>query len=222
MKTHIVFGGWAVDPELIPSPTEDFDDDGDDCVDYIDVNYIMPKLFDSHNKLRSDWPEIVMSECSRELEDGNAMESVLGWSAGAMFAYAAARICRPKELALWSATPCFCRKDDFRFGTRPEVLDQMISALHKDREAVLQSFYEKCGLEYDPDLVPPYETDALVCGLEFLKQADLRPLAPLSAKTAFLHGSDDEIVPVSAGKYFCEQVKGDFIEVDGGHSLFLY
>jgi esterase/lipase len=222
MKNIVIFGGWAVSPELIPFPSSD-DYDDEEGVDYIDVNYIMPKLFDPHKKLKDDWPEIVMSECRRGLTDGNSMESVLGWSTGAMFAYAVARICNPKELTLWSATPCFCRKGDFSFGAHPSVLDQMIRALEKDREAVLQSFYEKCWIEYDPELVPDYSTAELVHGLEFLKQADLRPLAPLPIRPAFHHGTNDQIIPVAASKYFSDQINGEHTEWDGcGHSLFMY
>jgi pimeloyl-ACP methyl ester carboxylesterase len=211
MSKTIVFGGWAVPPGILKTVF------GSDAV-YIDVNHIMPKLFASC-QLRDDWAEIIISEY--QLTNENPPGIIAGWSTGAMFAYAAtARIPPAQKLILLSATPCFCRKDDFRFGVRPSVLDQMIDALHKDRDAVLQSFYERSGLRYDPGSVSNYTTDELSCGLTFLKQADLRPLAPPSIKPIFHHGRDDLIIPISASKYFSDQTYGEHIESSGGHAFF--
>jgi len=210
MNKTTVFGGWAVPPEILKNI---FGGDAD-CVD---VNRIMPKLFDESRQLKDDWAGIVISEC--QLTTGNAPTTLAGWSTGAMFAYAAARLLRPQKLILLSATPCFCRKDDFRFGARPSVIDQMISALARDKDAALQSFYKRCGLEYDAAAIPDYTIEELSLGLTFLKQADLRPLAPLPIKPIFCHGQNDEIIPISASKYFCEQTGGEHISVDCGHAL---
>jgi pimeloyl-ACP methyl ester carboxylesterase len=209
MNKTIVFGGWAVSPDILKSIF------GNDAR-YIDVNPIMPKLFAS-NQLSDNWIDTVISECQLQLTGGI---TIAGWSTGAMFAYAAARVCPPQNLILLSATPCFCRKDDFRFGTRPSVLDQMISALDNDRDAVLQSFYERSGLAYNPSIPPNYSSTELIHGLMFLKQANLRPITPLSINPIFYHGRDDLIIPISASKYFCEQAGGEHVGVDGGHGFF--
>jgi pimeloyl-[acyl-carrier protein] methyl ester esterase len=208
MNKTTVFGGWAVSPETLKNTF------GNDA-EYIDVNRVMPELFDGSRRLRGDWADIVISEC--QLTGGNAPDVLAGWSTGAMFAYAAACVCHPRKLILLSATPCFCRKGDFRFGARPSVIDRMISALTQGKDAVLQSFYERCGLEYNAAAIPDYSVNELSLGLAFLKQADLRPLAPQPINPIFYHGQNDEIIPVSASKYFCEQTGGEHITVGGGH-----
>jgi pimeloyl-ACP methyl ester carboxylesterase len=211
MGKTLVFGGWAVPPDVLENVFWG-------GADYVDVNRLMPRLFDSSSQLIDGWADIVISEL--RLADGDAHRVIAGWSAGAMIAYAVARICRPKKLILLSATPCFCRKDDFRFGTRFAALDQMIDALGQDRDAVLRSFYEKCGLKYDPAAIN-YTADELICGLKFLKQADLRPLTPPPVRPMFFHGTDDRIIPISASKYFCDQVNGEYVEIAGNHAFFV-
>lgn len=206
----IVFGGWAVKPEIL-KPT--FREDA--C--YIDVNEIMPKLFDSH-LLKKDWVKIVLSEC--QLTNSNIPNTIVGWSTGAMFAYSIARVICPQKLILLSATPRFCRKDGYRFGVRESTLDQMINTLSNDPQNVLNSFYERCGLQYDSKSIPSYTIEQLKCGLLFLKQADLHPLESLQIKPQFFHGCDDQIIPKEAAIYFCSQVGGVYTQLAGSHAFF--
>jgi len=210
MNSVIVFGGWAVPPGILKGVFGD-------SARYIDVNRIMPELFDA-DRLRADWIDTVIARC--QLTTDSPPEILAGWSTGAMFAFAAARVCCPRKLTLLSATPCFCRRDDFRSGTRPQVIDRMISALGQDKGAVLQSFHGQCGLPYDSTEIPDYTFDELRRGLMFLKQADLRPLAPLSIRPLFCHGRDDQIIPASASAYFSERVGGVHYIFDGGHTFF--
>jgi len=212
MSKTIVFGGWAVPPEILKSVF------GDDAR-YIDVNRIMPKLFDA-GRLRPDWIDTVIA--IYQSKTNGTPDVLAGWSTGAMFAYAVARTCCPQKLTLLSATPCFCRKDDFRFGTRPQIVDRMISALGQDKDAVLQSFYKQCGLQYDSIEIPDYTIDELSSGLKFLKQADLRPLTPLPIKPLFCHGRDDQIIPPPASICFSEQTEGVHHIFDGGHAFFTH
>ncbi|MCL2690457.1 MAG: hypothetical protein FWE57_11515, partial [Chitinispirillia bacterium] len=97
----IIFGGWAVKPEILKPVF------GENAC-YVDVNEIMPKLFDSY-LLKKDWIEIVMSEC--QLTDDDIPYTIAGWSTGAMFAYSIARVICPQKLILLSAAPRFCRKE---------------------------------------------------------------------------------------------------------------
>jgi len=212
VKRTIVFGGWAVPPDAL----RDVFWGGSE---YVDINRMMPKLFDRSLKLRDDWADIVVRE--RRLTPGDAYYVIGGWSTGAILAYAAALACPPKKLILLAATPCFCKKRNFRFGMRPAAINQMISALEQDKHTVLQSFYEWSELQYDPAAIPDYSVEELVCGLEFLKQADLRPLTPPpTVRPLFLHGTGDRVIPVSASKYFSDQVGGEHIELKGGHAFF--
>ena len=212
MAKTTVFGGWAVPPEILTNVFWG-------GADYIDINRMMPMLFDSSRRLRDDWVDVVISEC--RLASGNVSEVIGGWSTGAICAYAAALAYPPQKLILLSATPCFCRKSDFRFGTRPAALNQMIGALEQDKETVLQSFYDWSGLDYDPQKIHGYTVDELLCGLEFLKQVDLRPLTPTAVKPIFLHGTDDRVIPIAASKYFSDATGGEHIEIAGGHSFFM-
>jgi pimeloyl-ACP methyl ester carboxylesterase len=212
MGKTIVFGGWAVPPGVLENVFWS-------GADYVDVNRLMPKLFDSSQLLKSDWADIIIDEL--RLANDGTYTVIAGWSAGAMIAYALARVCRPKKLILLSATPCFCRKEEFPSGMRSSVLDKMIDALGQDKTAVLRLFYERCGLEYDPAAVPDYTVDELTCGLMFLKQADLRSLTPPSTRPMFFHGTDDQVVPISASKYFCDQTDGEHTEVAGNHAFFI-
>ncbi|MDR2729020.1 MAG: alpha/beta hydrolase [Chitinispirillales bacterium] len=209
-KTTLVFGGWAVKPQVLEPVF------GKDAC-YIDVNEIMPKLFDSR-LLKKDWVKIVLSEC--RLTGNNIPHTIAGWSTGAMFAYSIARLSCPKKLILFSATSRFCRKDEYRFGVRESALDQMISALSHDSQNVLESFYKRCGLRYDSEVISRYTPEQLSHGLMFLKQTDLRPLAPLGTKPLFFHGCDDKIIPKEASVYFSSQTGGTHTAFSGGHTFF--
>ena len=207
----IVFGGWAVKPEILEPIF------GENAC-YVDVNKIMPKLFDSH-QLKKNWTEIVLSEC--QLTDNDIPNTIAGWSTGAMFAYSIARIICPQKLILLSATPRFCRKDGYSFGAvRESLLDQMISMLPKYRQNVLSVFYDRCGLQYDSKTITDYTAEQLKHGLLFLKQADLHPLRSLQIKPLFFHGCDDKIIPKEASVYFCEQIDGVYTELAGPHAFF--
>ncbi|MCL2182804.1 MAG: hypothetical protein FWB85_04970 [Chitinispirillia bacterium] len=211
MKRTIVFGGWAVPPDVLVDVFWG-------GAEYIDINFMMPKLFDKPRCLKDNWAEVVVREC--KLTPGAAYYVIAGWSTGAIIAYAAAQICVPKKLILLSATPCFCRKDDYRFGSRPESLERMIGAIELDKHTVLQSFYEWSGLHYDTAMIPDYSVEELLFGLEFLRQVDLRPLTPPQVRPLFLHGVNDSVIPMAASKYFCEETGGEHIELNGGHAFF--
>ncbi|MDR0306164.1 MAG: hypothetical protein LBI42_04910 [Chitinispirillales bacterium] len=204
-----VFGGWGINPEILKPVF------GEDA-QYIDINRIMPKLFDS-SQLKANWAQIVISECQLL---NKKPQIIAGWSTGAMLAYAVSHILFPQKLILLSATPCFCRKNGYRFGVRQSVLDQMISTLEQDQTRVLRSFYEQCGLQYDQSTAPDYTFEQLSCGLLFLKQADLRPLAPTNIKPLFFHGRDDQIIPETASIYFCSQTEGIHNSFSGQHAFF--
>lgn len=229
MGKTIAFGGWAVPPEILSGFLASVDcadgADGTNSVDnarnveYVDVNRAMPGLFDGGGGLRGDWAEIVVERC--RLTSENPPDVIAGWSTGAMFAYAVAAIVRPQRVILLSATPCFCRRGDFRFGAAPSVVDKMLAAVESDRGATLRSFYERCGLRPRPDAACGYTASELVHGLMFLKQADIRGLcAPRAIRPVFYHGVDDVIIPIAAARHFRELTGGTLVEADGGHAFF--
>lgn len=210
MGKTVVFGGWAVEPDLLVPLF------GTDAR-YVDINMIMPILFNS-DELKENWIDVVISEMG--LKKGEA-DCISGWSTGAMIAYEAARKLNPPKAFLLSATPCFCRKGSYRFGIRQSVLDAMISSLDTDRHGVLSSFFDRCGIPYDSKPGEKYSTAQLKSGLLFLREADLHPLEPLENKPVFLQGSDDEIIPKTASVYFSEKAGGVHLEFPGPHAFFV-
>ncbi|MFW5785064.1 MAG: alpha/beta hydrolase [Chitinispirillaceae bacterium] len=210
MGKTVVFGGWAVEPDLLVALF------GEEA-QYVDVNLLMPLLFES-DRLKKNWVDVVISETG--IKKGEA-ECISGWSTGAMIAYEASKKLNPQRAFLLSATPCFCRKGSYRFGTRQSVLDSMIGSLDTDRHAVLSSFFDRCGIPCDDKPGEKYSTDQLKSGLQFLREADLHPLEPLLIKPIFLQGSDDEIIPKAASVYFSQKTGGVHIEFPGPHAFFL-
>src|SRR4051812_35819043 len=71
------------------------------------------------------------------LEPGVA---VVGWSLGAMRALEAATQIELAGLVLVAATPQFVRRDGWRHGWPPRVLERMRARLAVDRDALLDEF----------------------------------------------------------------------------------
>ncbi len=209
MSKAIVFGGWALGPEILKPVFGE-------SASYIDVNHLVSALFNCET-LVENWPEKVISI----LQLTDKVDCLVGWSTGAMFAFALARKMNVDRLILLSATPSFCRNGTFKFGTRPSVLDQMIRNIDSDPVPTLSSFIERCGLDPQKIDFDRYSSEQLKKGLKFLKQADLHPLAPLPLKPLFLHGREDEIIPWDASVYFSRETGGVHHELAGSHTFFL-
>ena len=85
---------------------------------------------------------------------------------------------------------------------------------------VLEDFFEECGI---PEPLRPrdrYTPESLAAGLHFLEQAALFPLVPASAPTLFLHGNNDTVIPLDAGRYFSQIAGGSFEAFEGPHAFF--
>ena len=116
----------------------------------------------------------------------------------------------------------FCRKDNFRFGTRRSVLESMRTSLAVDRENVLKGFYARCGMDGKLHSVP-YTTAELEAGLRFLEQAAfstdyLLTLGSLPFQKLIFHGSRDMIIPVRPD--ILSMIDGSFHKYDGPHLFF--
>jgi predicted alpha/beta hydrolase family esterase len=61
----------------------------------------------------------------------------------------------------------------------------------------------------------------LIAGLFFLEQAILLPVKKLPFPCLFLHGKSDTIIPCDAGRYFCNEAGGTFIEFERPHAFFI-
>jgi pimeloyl-[acyl-carrier protein] methyl ester esterase len=208
----IVFGGWALRPDLL-SPLF-----GDNSI-YVDTNDIMPALV-KDGKLLPDWVDIARSKTV--LADRQAEYDLAGWSTGAIVACGLSMTVPTKNLVLLSATPSFCRREGFSPGQRPKVLDVMRRGLLKPGNNVVGDFGVRSGISGAALIKVMHEPQNLVDGLHFLEQVDLRPhLRKIEAHARVYHGDQDPIVPLEAGKMLAEMIGAEFSLLPGGHAFFL-
>lgn len=205
----VILSGWAVSPTVLEPIF------GSKAV-YTDINPLIPSVI-SQDRLIPDWEkklkELLFPEKINDM-------TLIGWSTGAIVALAIAPLIDIKKLVLISATPSFCRRENFRFGMRPHLLQSMIDSIKKDKNTVLRQFYSECGFKKISFKYTQYSDNQLICGLQFLEQANLVPLAPLNCPVYCIHGSEDRIVAVGAGKYLCEQIRGNWLQIKGPHAFF--
>ena len=101
-----------------------------------------------------------------------------------------------------------------------------------DPDSVVIKFCEQCGIpcssgpeKMGGQVFSPHrgtlKASRLIAGLHFLEQATLLPINKLSFPTLFLHGKDDSIISELAGRYFCTQAGGTFVEFKGPHAFFM-
>lgn len=211
---HKVFaiGGWAV-------PNSVFNSYLDSQTIHIDINLYMPKLI-TQGTLINNWKEVLRDlVLLGEVDHDSA--TLIGWSTGAIASLAIAPLFKNIiKLILISATPSFCRRDCFRSGVHPSILKKMINALNDNPKPVLQQFYKDCGFFEDSSFYEIYSKEELICGLQFLEQVSLFPIQKLSIPVICIHGTDDKIVPVEAGKFLCRNLGGEWMEFKGPHAFF--
>jgi pimeloyl-[acyl-carrier protein] methyl ester esterase len=158
---------------------------------------------------------------------------VVGWSTGGVVALeTAARY--PEKVAglvLLSATARFCSDDAYTSGVKPAVLRAMLRGLRKDPRAVVSDFISRAlhPLSLRQDVLAGRTqaalaagTETLSRGLEYLAAADLRPdLASIALPCLIIHGMQDRIVPLEAGRYLHSNLPLSRIEPlpSAGHCL---
>jgi len=144
---------------------------------------------------------------------------IIGWSTGALIALETACFWPEavRSMVLISPTACFCAQDGYPYGPKPAALRAMISGVRSiRRKRVLREFFRQATLpgtlssEESQELVGGalgQGESALLNGLTYLLHTDLRPRIPaVRQPTLILHGIDDHIIPVSAGKWVCDHL----------------
>lgn len=192
---------------------------------------------------RTPWTRPTLDEPVKELMDfieGQDKKIVaVGWSLGAETLIEAA-VKYPERfeaLILIGATPSFVTRDDFPHGKSPALVRRMIEDIKKDPVETLKKFYRlnfteeeltkkhaKEFLSTYEDAPPLFDTDGIVMGLETLLKMDLRPrLKDIKTPTLVVHGRHDEVVPVEAGDYLTDNIKGAHMCTfeDAGHAPFI-
>lgn len=145
---------------------------------------------------------------------------VCGWSLGGQIAlkWAMRHPESVKKLALVASTPCFVSNENWDHGMPADVFGGFSDALEKDDRATMKRFLylqaQGDGEEkriYRELLGCSAETDrdALKKGLGMLRSLDLRKeVGQLSLPALVIHGERDALVPIGAGKWLAENMKG--------------
>lgn len=207
-RNWIVLGGWGIKPQIMSGIF------GNEA-HYLDSNTVMPELLDKDGTLKPDWKSIILKYWNRF---SNKPLLVAGWSTGAVIAASIANLINPDYLVLLSPTLSFCRKENYRLGVRRSVLQSMIKTIKTNKEKVIEDFLKACGIHCKFEV--KYSETELIAGLKFLEQADLHFENKLPSNSIVIHGTDDLIIPVDAGKLFSEQLKCSFFEINGPHAFF--
>lgn len=188
-------------------------------------------------------------ESVRGLPDSSVIG--VGWSLGAEVLLASLKESgrKFKGLVLAGATPCFVEKDDFPWGQSAPLVKRMILDMKKDPASALDRFY---GLNFTaaelegegakkilerykypgpvdcsgkvPGCFPVFDYNGITAALEALYRTDLREgLSQIEIPVLVIHGGNDGVTPVGAGKYLAENIRGARLEVfeEAGHAPFI-
>jgi pimeloyl-[acyl-carrier protein] methyl ester esterase len=162
--------------------------------------------------------------------------SLCGWSLGAQMALAIAARAPEKvgKLVLIAGTVSFVQRDGWPHAMPPEMLAEFATNVATDIEAILPRFVggfnrgdarakEVTRILLDlADPLPPAAT--LATGLGWLRDVDLRPLAPLvEAPTLLVHGTNDPLMPLAAAETLAALIPGARLAVfaDCAHAPFI-
>lgn len=136
-----------------------------------------------------------------------------GWSLGGLFAQRLAARRSTPGLALVATTPCFTTRADWPHAMKPATLAAFARGLHQDRDRTLRDFVHLNALHgaHEREAVralarelaaDPAPLAALEASLAWLRDVDLRPVAPtLDVPAVVIHGARDALAPIEAGQW---------------------
>jgi pimeloyl-[acyl-carrier protein] methyl ester esterase len=152
------------------------------------------------------------------LQPGSAL---VGWSLGAQLAIAIAARAPQKvsKLVLIAGTTSFIQRDGWPHGMAPEMLADFAAGVAADIEAMLPRFVggfnrgdarAKSVTSELLELADARPSGAvLATGLNWLRDVDLRPLAPqIKAPTLLIHGANDPLMPLAAAEALAALIPG--------------
>lgn len=153
------------------------------------------------------------------------LESVtlLGWSLGGILVqHLALRFpARVDRLILIASTPRFVTAADWPHGLADAAVRVLARDFKRAPALTLENF-RRLQFQGEDSLptaaLAEVEPATALGGLELLRQVDLRAqLSAITQPTLVLHGSEDVIIPIGAGRYLAEKIPHAlFHEVQGG------
>ncbi len=139
--------------------------------------------------------------------------TLAGWSLGALLALAVAarHPARVGKLILVAGTASFVQRDGWPQAMAPSVLDDFAGAIAADAQTHLPRFVagfnrgdvraKAVTLELLRLAEPQPASETLATGLNWLREVDLRDLAPqVAAPTLLIHGAADPLMPLGAAE----------------------
>ena len=185
--------------------------------------------------LPDDEPSPYARALSEVLMAGRTPAVVIGWSTGALIALETASFwpAQIDKLVLISPTACFCAREDYPHGAHTAEFRLMILGMKKKmrRKRVLEDFFIRLAFPEEPsaDALQEQVSDAfsqgdnaLFSGLAYLMHTDLRArLSLIPQSTLVIHGSNDQIIPLSGAKWICDNLAHAVLisEEAGGHHI---
>ena len=177
--------------------------------------------------------DAAVADLAARLQPG---KTLAGWSLGAQLALAVAARAPEKigKLLLVAGTASFVQRDGWPNAMPPEMLADFAANVAADVEAMLPRFVggfnrgDARAKDVTRQLLeladprPPAAT--LATGLGWLRDVDLRPLAPLvKAPTLLFHGAADMLMPLAAAEALGALIPGARLEVLAGcaHAPFI-
>lgn len=161
----------------------------------------------------------------------------LGWSLGAQLALQIALQVpgQIRALLLVSATPAFRQADDWQAAMPQDEFDRFYEDFRKDAGRTLKRFMalQTRGdahaqsvlrqLRMTLDKKDQRHPESIAWGLDLLRSTDLRAqLSGIGQPVHLIHGVNDQLIPVDAGRYIAEATGADItLWEETGHAPFL-